>query len=139
MRAKIKELMEEATKAYENSYAPYSGIRIGAAVVGGSGKVYTGVNIENSSYGATICAERSAVSKAVTDGETEIEAIAITGDFDGYAYPCGICRQVLAEFMKPDAIVAVSGVDKEIKVYGLSELLPDSFLLREDKGGRNGD
>lgn len=131
MSIDIKKLMMEAEKAYENSYAPYSGIRIGAAVMGKSGKVYTGVNIENSSYGATICAERSAVSKAITEGETRIKAVAITGDFDGYAYPCGICRQVLAEFMKPDDIVAVSGKDREIRVYGISELLPDSFLLRE--------
>lgn len=138
MNNQIKKLMEQAEKAYKNAYVPYSNIRIGAAAMGGSGKVYTGVNVENSSYGATICAERSAVSKAITDGETEIKAIAITGNLDAYAYPCGICRQVLAEFMKTDSIVAVSGLNKEIKIYTLSELLPDSFLLTEDKGNKDG-
>lgn len=123
----MKELMKMAEKAFENSYSPYSEIRIGAAVIGGSGRIYTGTNIENSSYGATICAERSAISKAVSDGETELTTIAVTGDIDDYAYPCGICRQVMLEFMKPDAEIAVSGRDREIKIYKLKELLPSAF------------
>ncbi len=123
----MKELMKLAEKAYENSYSPYSGIRIGAAIIAGSGKIYTGTNIENASYGATICAERSAISKAVSDGETEITAVAVTGDIDDYAYPCGICRQVISEFMKPDMEIAVSGKNKEIKVFKLKELLPSAF------------
>jgi cytidine deaminase len=123
----MKELMKLAEKAYENSYSPYSGIRIGAALIAGSGKIYTGTNIENASYGATICAERSAISKAVSDGETEITAVAVTGDIDDYAYPCGICRQVISEFMKPDMEIAVSGKNKEMKVFKLKELLPSAF------------
>ncbi len=123
----MKELMKQAERAFENSYSPYSGIRIGAAVVAGSGKIYTGTNIENASYGATICAERSAISKAVSDGETEITAVAVTGDIDDYAYPCGICRQVISEFMKPDMEIAVSGNNKEMKVFKLKELLPSAF------------
>ena len=123
----MKELMEMAVKAYEKAYSPYSGIKIGAAVRTGSGRIYTGANIENSSYGATICAERSAIAKAVSDGETVITAIAITGDIDDYAYPCGICRQVMAEFMGPDAEVGVSGNDRETKVFKLKELLPNAF------------
>lgn len=123
----MKELMKLAEKAYENSYSPYSGIRIGAAIIAGSGKIYTGTNIENASYGATICAERSAISKAVSDGETEITAVAVTGDIDDYAYPCGICRQVISEFMKPDMEIAVSGKNKEMKVFKLKELLPSAF------------
>ncbi len=123
----MKELIKLAEKAYENSYSPYSGIRIGAAIIAGSGKIYTGTNIENASYGATICAERSAISKAISDGETEITAVAVTGDLDDYAYPCGICRQVISEFMKPDMEIAVSGKNKEIKVFKLKELLPSAF------------
>lgn len=123
----MKELMKLAEKAYENSYSPYSGIRIGAAVKAGSGKIYTGTNIENASYGATICAERSAISKAVSDGETIITAVAVTGDIDDYAYPCGICRQVISEFMKPDMEIAVSGNNKEMKIFKLKELLPSAF------------
>lgn len=123
----MKELMKRAEEAYENSYSPYSGIRIGAAVRTGSGKIYTGTNIENSSYGATICAERSAIAKAVSDGEVVISEIAITGDIDDYAYPCGICRQVLSEFMEPDREVGVSGKDRETKIFKLRDLLPNAF------------
>ena len=125
----MKKLMKMAEEAYENSYSPYSKIRIGAAVVGGSGKIYTGTNIENASYGATICAERSAICKAISAGETKITAIAVTGDIDDYAYPCGICRQVMVEFMKPDAEIAVSGRGTDIKVYKLKELLPSAFMF----------
>lgn len=130
----MKKLMELAEKAYENSYSPYSGIRIGAALKSGSGKIYTGTNIENSSYGATICAERSAIAKMVSDGETEITAIAITGDIDDYAYPCGICRQVISEFMSPDMDIAVSGQGMEMKTFKLRDLLPNAF--EHNKGGK---
>lgn len=123
----MKELMKMAEKAFENSYSPYSGIKIGAAVKAGSGRIYTGTNIENSSYGATICAERSAIAKAVSDGETEITAVAVTGDIDDYAYPCGICRQVISEFMKPDMEIAVSGRNMDVKIFKLRELLPSAF------------
>jgi len=123
----MKELMKMAEKAYENSYSPYSGIKIGAAVKTGSGKIYTGTNIENASYGATICAERSAIAKAVSDGETVITAVAVTGDIDDYAYPCGICRQVISEFMKPDMEIAVSGRNLDLKIFKLKELLPSAF------------
>ncbi len=130
----MKKMMEMAEKAYENSYSPYSGIRIGAAVKTGSGKIYTGTNIENASYGATICAERSAVSKAVSDGETKITAVAVTGDMDGYAYPCGICRQVISEFMEADMEIAVSGRGREMKVFKLKDLFPNVFII--DRGGK---
>ncbi len=130
----MKKLMELAEKAYENSYSPYSGIKIGAALITGSGKIYTGTNIENSSYGATICAERSAIAKMVSDGETDINAIAITGDIDDYAYPCGICRQVIYEFMKPDREIAVSGRGMAMKVFKLKDLLPNAF--EHNRGGK---
>ena len=129
----MKELMKLAKGAYKNSYSPYSGIKIGAAVKGGSGMIYTGVNVENSSYGATICAERSAITKAVTEGETKITAVAVTGNIDDYAYPCGICRQVISEFMEPEMEIAVSGNDREMKIYKLKDLLPDPF--KHNHGG----
>ncbi|MDX1357261.1 MAG: cytidine deaminase [Clostridia bacterium] len=130
----MKKLMKLAEEAYENSYSPYSGIRIGAALKAASGKIYTGTNIENSSYGATICAERSAIAKAVSDGETNFTAIAITGDIDDYAYPCGICRQVISEFMDPEAKIGVSGKSMEMKVFKLKELLPNAF--EHNRGGK---
>lgn len=123
----MKELMKEAENVLINSYSPYSGIRIGAAVRGKSGKIYIGANIENASYGATICAERSAITTAVSEGETEITAIAITGDIDDYAWPCGICRQVIKEFASKDMVIAVSGRDREIKEYTMDDILPNAF------------
>ncbi|MBN2557187.1 MAG: cytidine deaminase [Clostridia bacterium] len=131
----MEELIKLAEEAYDNSYSPYSGVRIGAAAKGGSGRIYTGTNIENSSYGATICAERSAIAKAVSEGEKVITALAVTGDIDDYAYPCGICRQVMSEFMGPDAMIGVSGKGKVMKVYKLSELLPSAFEY--NRGGNN--
>jgi cytidine deaminase len=123
----MKELMKAAEAALENSYSPYSGIRIGAAVECASGKIYTGTNVENASYGATICAERSAITSAVSAGEKKITAIAITGDIDDYAWPCGICRQVIKEFAAPDIKIAVSGRNREVKEFGMDEILPNAF------------
>ena len=123
----MKELMKEAEKALVNSYSPYSGIRIGAAVRGRSGRIYTGTNIENASYGATICAERSAITTAISEGETEITAIAITGDIDDYAWPCGICRQVIREFASKDLVIAVSGKNRDIREFSMDEILPNAF------------
>jgi cytidine deaminase len=123
----MKELMKKAVKAYGNSYAPYSNIKIGAAVKGKSGRTYTGCNIENSSYGATICAERTAIVKAISEGEKEISELAVTGDIDGYAYPCGMCRQFMSEFMEPGAKIYVGGNGREEKEFTLEELLPESF------------
>ena len=105
MKDKYEQLKEEALKAVQNAYSPYSNIKIGAAVMAGSGKIYTGANIENASFGATICAERTAIVKAMSEKEQYISAIAITGDINDYAFPCGICRQVMSEFMKKDALI----------------------------------
>lgn len=119
-------LIKEAVKARENSYSPYSNFKVGAAVLGKSGKVYTGANIENASYGASICAERVACTRAIFEGEKEILAVAIVGSKKGaLCYPCGICRQFLCEFGNPDIVLSKSGeVDKIVK---LSELIPNSF------------
>lgn len=121
------ELVKLAYEAREHSYSPYSHFRVGAALVTEEGKVYTGTNIENASYGATCCAERTAVFKAVSEGARKIRAIAICGDSPEYVYPCGICRQVLAEFGEPDMPVACCNTQGLYKVLTLSELIPNAF------------
>ena len=125
-------LIKEAFEAREKSYAPYSGFRVGAALLTDEGKVYRGCNIENAAYGPSICAERTAIFKAVSDGERHFKAIAVTGGYDGkemgFAVPCGVCRQVMAEFCDPEhfMIYLVKSLD-DMKSYSLKELLPESF------------
>ena len=125
------ELLQKAITARKNAYAPYSGYRVGAAIETQDGSIYTGCNIENASYGATNCAERTAVFKAVSEGHRKIRRIAIaggSGDKLNYAHPCGICRQVLREFSDPaDMIVIVGTSEEDYRTYKLEELLPDSF------------
>jgi len=121
-------LVTEAAKAKERAYAPYSGFRVGAAVLTHSGKIYTGCNVENASYGAAICAERVAVTKAVSEGETLVKAIAVTGDSDDIIFPCGICRQVLREFGDDDTKVICGNKNGEFTVFRLGELLPNAFF-----------
>lgn len=128
-----EELIGNAMAAMKNSYSPYSGFCVGAALLTKKGKVYTGCNIENSSYSVTNCAERTAIHTAIGKGEREFAAIAIVGGKNGrvesYCPPCGACRQVFAEFCDKDfKIYLYNGV--EIKVYTLDELLPQSFDLR---------
>lgn len=125
-----RELMERATFARKNAYAPYSGFKVGAALLGVSGKVYTGCNVENAAYTPTNCAERTAVFKAVSEGEREFTAIAIVGgkgeEIAPFCAPCGICRQVLAEFCEKDFKILL-GTPENFKGYTLEELLPFSF------------
>lgn len=124
------ELCKTAIKARENSYAPYSGYRVGAALLTKSGKLYTGCNIENAAYTPTVCAERTAIFKAVSEGETEFAMIAVAGGGEELSEsypPCGVCRQVMAEFCNCDfVILTVTGQDS-FKEYTLNELLPLSF------------
>lgn len=122
-----KEMVRLATEAKERAYAPYSKFRVGAAVAAGSGKVYTGVNVENASFGATNCAERTAVFKAVSEGENKINAVAIASDSEDYIYPCGICRQVLAEFGSRDMKIICSKLNGDFIVTRLEEMLPKAF------------
>ncbi len=122
-----RELMEYARNASENAYAPYSGFHVGAALLTSDGTVYTGVNVENASYGATICAERSAVSAAVSDGCREFEAIAVYSP-DGGASPCGICRQVLLEFNDTLRVITCDDGGR-LETIELSALLPKGFTL----------
>ena len=134
------ELLRRAIEARGNAYAPYSKYTVGAAVQAESGKIYTGCNVENASYGLTCCAERNAIFSAVCSGERKLLAIAITGPEGGeMATPCGACRQVMAEFAdSPDMPVIVSedgrsieddGAEAQFGLYRLGELLPHSFSL----------
>ncbi len=130
-----EELVREAYEARKMSYAPYSGFKVGAALLTKAGKVYRGCNIENASYGATNCAERTAFFKAVSEGEHEFAAIAIVGQKDDvipeleeYAAPCGICRQVMREFCDPKTFrVVLASRPDHIREFTLEELLPLSF------------
>lgn len=128
----VKELIHSALDARKTSYAPYSGYAVGAALLTDGGKVYQGVNIENASYGATNCAERTAFFKAVSEGERSFKAIAIVGGLIGeepvdYAYPCGVCRQVMQEFTDNDFCVIVAKSVSDYQLYKLDELLPFGF------------
>ena len=131
------ELMCLAEDARAYSYTPYSGFAVGAALLTKSGKVYTGCNIENASYTPTICAERTAVFKAVSEGERDFAAIAIIGGPAGeqgrFCAPCGVCRQVLREFCALDFRILLGSVDK-VQAYTLKELLPTSFGPLDLKG-----
>ena len=128
-----KELVTAAKEAMEKAYCPYSGYRVGAAVLTAGGRIYSGCNIENGSYGATNCAERTAVYKAVSEGERKITAAAICTDEGGETpFPCGICRQVLSEFCEPDTpIIICDGADSCYNAE-LAELLPYSFQFNKE-------
>lgn len=124
-----KELIHLAYEAEKMAYAPYSKFYVGAALLTEDGKVYTGCNVENSSYGASICAERTAALKAVSDGRRKFAAIAIVSSSESFTYPCGICRQFLSEFMREDGKVILHDKEKGIKIYSLGELIPEAFIL----------
>lgn len=125
-----RELLQLAIEAREMSYAPYSGFRVGAALVGKSGKIYKGCNVENAAYSPTNCAERTAIFKAVSEGEREFTAIAIVGGMGetiaDFCAPCGVCRQVLAEFCDPDFRV-VLGTPEKPQVFAFKDILPYGF------------
>ncbi len=128
----IKELIQKALDARKFSYVPYSGYTVGAALLTEKGKIYTGCNIENAAYGPTNCGERTAFFKAVSEGERNFKAIAICGGKkdkmpESYAYPCGVCRQVMKEFCKDDFQIIVAKSLEEYEVYTLAELLPRGF------------
>ena len=131
-------LINKAIEMTERSYAPYSKFHVGAALLGKDGKVYTGCNVENAAYGPSNCAERTAVFKAVSEGCREFDAIAIAGgleDSNGkpqindYCPPCGVCRQVLAEFCDKDFKIVLTDGSGTIKEFTLGQLLPESFSL----------
>ena len=127
-----KRLVEAAQKVRKRAYARYSGKQVGAAVLSRSGKVYQGVNVESGSYGLTVCAERVAVFHAVTSGERELIAVAVASPDDRIWYPCGACRQVLAEF-SPDMTVLCIDQKGRLARTSMKTLLPDRFFLDPPK------
>lgn len=124
---KYDKLIQTAKKAKELAYVPYSGFHVGAALLAKDGKVFSGCNIENAAYSPTNCAERTALFKAVSEGVTEFSAIAIISDSKEYTAPCGVCRQVLSEFCRPDFEIIMCRSDGTYKLATLGELLPESF------------
>ena len=122
-----KELMKMALKYRERAYSPYSNFKVGAAVLTDTGKMYGGCNIENASFGATNCAERTAVFKAVSEGEKKIVALAEVGSLQEYTYPCGICRQVLCEFGDEDMVIVLGISEDDFIVTDLKSIMPGSF------------
>ncbi len=126
-----KELVKTAFDAMQKAYAPYSEYKVGAALLGKSGTVYTGCNVENASYSPTNCAERTAFFKAISEGEREFVKIAVVGGKDGNVtdlfMPCGVCRQVMAEFCDSDFEVIVALSEGNFKSFALHELLPFGF------------
>ncbi len=122
----FKKLKKEAKKAAQKSYSPYSKFEVGASVLSKNKKIYSGTNIENASYGLTICAERVAIFKGVSEGEREFITIAIYTNSSKLSYPCGACLQVMSEFMPQDAVVIIFSENEE-KIKRLNELIPQPF------------
>lgn len=127
----ISDLCQKAIDMRSESYAPYSGFLVGSCILTEDGKTYTGCNIENSAFGPSICAERTAIAKAVSEGSRDFAAIAIAGGKrDGglqYCAPCGVCRQVMREFCKPSFKIYLAKSATDYKEFTLAELLPESF------------
>ena len=124
----FRKLVAAARAAQRNAHAPYSKFRVGAALLTARGRIYTGVNVENASYGLTMCAERVAIGKAVSDGHRKFQAIAVVAP-SARLSPCGACRQVLAEFGDCVVICADSRNTRRVRIHLLSELLPHAFKL----------
>lgn len=126
-----KNLILEALKSRERAYAPYSKFKVGAAAIMDNNKIYSGCNIENVSYGATNCAERTAVFKAVSEGAKVIKAIAVVGDLKNYTYPCGICRQVIEEFSNDSTEIILAKNENDYIIKTLEEILPGAFSKKD--------
>lgn len=129
-------LIKEAIEARKMAYVPYSHFAVGAALLTKDGKIYRGCNIENGAYGPTNCAERTAIFKAVSEGDRDFEAIAIVGSMVGEplrdeCYPCGICRQVMSEFCEGDFEIIFGSSENKFSVYTLDDILPMRFHLTE--------
>jgi cytidine deaminase len=123
-------LIREARKAAKESYSPFSKVKVGAAILTSDGRIFSGCNVENSSYGLTICAERTAAVKAVSAGAKSFEAIAVVSSLEGLTYPCGACRQFLNEFAH-EMIVVVPGPKGRVARHLLADLLPKAFSLQK--------
>ena len=130
---RFPQLIHAARIALENAYSPYSNYKVGAALLTAGGKIFTGCNVENGSYGASNCAERTAVFKAVSEGERSFSAIAIASE-DGEAvpFPCGVCRQVLSEFCSPETPVLICDGNGSVYSAELGELIPYAFNFKKE-------
>lgn len=125
-------LIKEAIKVREKAYCPYSNFKVGAAVLFEDGNIYTGCNIENASFGATNCAERTAIFNGVSNGNRVIKEIALIGDTNSYTYPCGICRQVITEFAENENIkIYIVKNENDFIEKTLEEIMPGSFTKRD--------
>ncbi|MCX6582671.1 MAG: cytidine deaminase [Candidatus Aminicenantes bacterium] len=125
----FEKLLKAAQQIKEKAYAPYSNFHVGAALLTPSGKMYTGCNVENTSYGLTICAERNAIFQMINDGQHEIGEILVIGDTDQFLPPCGACRQVIAEFASKDTIIYMCNRNGQFKKTSVAEIIPFSFAL----------
>ena len=126
VKEEFKKLIKEAEKARNRAYTPYSKFKVGAAVLCDDGKIFTGCNIENASFGMSVCAERVAIFKAVSEGSTKFEAIAVIGDTDKPCSPCGACRQVISEFGE-DIPLIMANLKGDVKIKKIGDLLPEAF------------
>lgn len=125
----VEKLLEAAQKVKENAYAPYSHFHVGAALLTENGKIYSGCNVENTSYGLTICAERNAIFRMISDGERRIAEILVIGDTEEFLPPCGACRQVMIEFSTNDTVVYLCNKHGQWKKTTMAELMPYTFFL----------
>jgi cytidine deaminase len=126
MTQDLESLIEQTIKAFENAYAPFSKFRVGATVVTKSGKIYTGCNIESASYGLTVCAERVAIWKAVSEGEREFAMVCVVADTEELTPPCGVCRQIIWEFCE-DIPIVFANLHGKYEVLQMKDLLPRAF------------
>ncbi|MED4062704.1 cytidine deaminase [Priestia megaterium] len=126
-----KQLIDEAIAASKQAHVPYSQFHVGAALLTTDGKIYRGCNIENASYGLTNCAERTAIFKAVSEGDKQFSAIAVVGDTDGPISPCGACRQVLAEFCNDHTQIILANLKGDFVITNINEILPGYFSSKD--------
>ena len=127
-----KELIKRAIEAREKAYCPYSNFKVGAAVLFEDGNIYTGCNVENASFGATNCAERTAIFKGVSEGNKIIKEMALIGDTKNFTYPCGICRQVISEFAESGSIkIYIVKNENEVLEKTLDEIMPGTFTKKD--------
>lgn len=126
-----QELIDLARQAREKAYAPYSRFKVGAALVTEGGEVFTGCNVENASYGLTLCAERTAVFKMASEGHLQVKAVAVVADTEGPVSPCGACRQVMAEFAGDDVKVILTNLHGAVQITTVGELLPGAFRIHD--------
>ncbi len=127
-----KELIKRAIEAREKAYCPYSNFKVGAAVLFEDGNIYTGCNVENASFGATNCAERTAIFKGVSEGNKIIKEMALIGDTKNFTYPCGICRQVISEFAESGSIkIYMVKNENEVLEKTLDEIMPGTFTKKD--------